>query len=162
MPEIRLSTAGIKMYYVVESTAGTRPTSGWTEVPEVTEMPEVSSNPETYQATPLSATTNHVYVDGLIDPGGALGFTANFSQTELTLWNTTICGAYATAAAAGKSMWFCVIIPGFTDAFFMEGKPTKIGLPNIGVGQVLRCTLSIIPVGQMEWATAPTIPNTVL
>lgn len=158
MAEIRLSTAGIKFYYAVEDTAGTRPTtmSSYTEIPEVTEMPEVSSTPETYDATPLSQTKNRVYVDGLIDPGGALSFSANFSQTELTLWNTTIVGAYNTAAASGKAMWFCAVIPGFDDAFYMQGKPSKLGLPNITVGSVLTTTLPITPTGDMDWYAKPT------
>lgn len=156
MAEIRLSTAGIKLYYATDSA---RPTamSAYTEVPEIVSIPAVNETPNTLDATSLNETVNHVYIDGLNDSGGAISITANFSDTLLTAWNTTVIGAYNTAVAANKSMWFCVVIPGFTKAFYMEGKPAPIGMPSAEVDSVLQCTLPIIPTGDMDWYAAPTI-----
>ena len=160
MAEIRMASAGVKLLYAVEGTAGTRPTaaSAYTEIAEITEIPEVGNTPEALDATPLSVPAGdyRVYVDGLRDPGGIISLTANFSQAMLTNWNTTIIGAYTTGIASGKSTWFCVTIPGFTQSFYFEGKPDKIGLPGMSVGDVLRCTLPIVPTGKMLWDTAPT------
>ena len=157
MAEIRISTAGIKLYYGVEATAGTRPTAAadYTEIPEIVSIPALNETPNTLDATPLSQTINHVYIDALNDPGGAISLTANFSQTILTLWNDTICGAYETGIASNKNMWFCAVIPGFTQAFYMQGKPTPIGLPSAEVDSVLRCTLPVIPTGDMDWYAKP-------
>lgn len=160
MAEIRMAAAGIKVYYAVESVAGTRPTAlaDYTEIAEVTEIPEVGTTPDAIDATSLSVPAGdfRVYVDGLRDPGGVVSLTCNFSQTQLTAWNTTLINAYTTGMAASKATHFCVIIPGFTEAFYMQGKPSKIGLPGMAVGDVLRCTLPIIPTGRMEWAAKPT------
>ena len=56
---IELSTAGIKVKYAVETTAGTRPTTGYTEIPEIKSIPEFGTDINTLQTTPLSATKNH-------------------------------------------------------------------------------------------------------
>lgn len=160
MAEVRMAGAGIKVYYAVEATAGTRPTalSAYTEIAEVTEIPEIGATPETLDATSLSVPAGgyRVYVEGLRDSGGVVSLTCNFSQTQLTAWNTTLIDAYETGIAADKATWFCVTIPGFTEAFYMKGKPSEIGLPGVAVGDVLRCTLPIIPTGEMMWDTAPT------
>ena len=156
MAAIRLSTAGIKFYYAVEETAGTRPTSGYTEIPELTEIPETSTSPGTIDATPLSATRFKIYVADLIDLGGALSYTANFSQAELTLWNKTIVPAYQAAIDEGKAMWFCMVIPGFDDAFYYTGQPSAIGGPGATVSSVLQITLPITMTNEPDWFAKPT------
>ena len=158
MAEIRISTAGVKVYYAVESSSGVQPTamSAYTEVAEITAIPGVNETPNTLDATPLSQTTTHVYVDGLRDPGGAIALTANFSQALLTAWNTTIRGAYTTGQASNLNMWFCIVIPGFTQSFYMQGEPDLIGLPAADVDSVYTCQLPIIPTGDMYWAAKPT------
>lgn len=155
MAEIRMSTAGIRLLYAVETEKGKMPQTGWTEVPEITEMPETSATPETIDATPLSATKYRVYVNGLMDLGGALSYTANFSQAELTLWNKTIVPAYEDAIKEDKNMWFLIDIPGFDDAFAYTGVPEKIGAPGASVGDVLRITLPITPSNEPDWYTKP-------
>lgn len=153
--EIRMSTAGIRMLYAVEKEAGVMPTEGLQDIPEITDMPETSASPETIDATPLSATKFRIYVTGLIDLGGALSYTANFSQQELNIWNKTIVPAYEEGIKDGKNMWFFVDIPGFEDVFAYTGVPTKIGGPAAGVGDVLRITLPITPSNEPDWYTKP-------
>ena len=124
MAAIRLSTAGIKFYYAVEETAGTRPTSGYTEIPELTEIPETSTSPGTIDATPLSATRFKIYVADLIDLGGALSYTANFSQAELTL-QTEVTNH---GDQAGKTVVKGTIMPGditFTQEVDLQAGETK-------------------------------------
>lgn len=156
MAEIRLSTAGITFNYAVETTAGVRPTSGYIEIPEVTDVPETSAAPSTIDATPLSAKRTKIYINGLVDLGGALSYTANLSQPLLTLWNNTIVPAYETAIADGKNMWFCLIIPGFEDAFYYTGVPTRIGGPAAAADSVLQITLPVTPSNEPDWYPAPT------
>lgn len=164
MAETRINTSGTRLWYGVEETAGTRPAaaSAYTEVEEVKEIPSFDDDTPTLDATPLSA-KNRIYIDDIPDTGGLVEFTANFSQAQLTRWNTTIINAYKDAVEAGKAMWFCITIPGFTDAFYMQGKPLPIRMPAATVGSVYECTLKIVPTGDMDWYAKPTgVGDTVL
>ncbi len=156
MAAIRMSTAGIKMYYAVEAQKGEQPTEGFQQIPEITEIPEMSSAPETLDATPLESEMYRIYVPALIDLGGALSFTANMSQSLLTLWNETIYTAYTTGIAGEKEMWFCVVIPGFEKCMMFTGQPTKIGMPGASVGEVFQVTLPITPTNEPDWYDVPT------
>lgn len=49
MASPRLSTAGMTLQYAVETSAGTRPTTGYTKIPEVKSMPSFNPSP-----TPLT------------------------------------------------------------------------------------------------------------
>ena len=161
MAEIRISTAGIKFYYAVETTAGTRPTamSAYTEIPEIVSIPAINETPNTLDCTPLSETKSHLYIPALSDVGGAIGLTANLSDSLMTLWNDTICGAWGTAQASSpaKSMWFVAVVPGMSKAFYIDGQPSPIGMPSTEVDSVYQCTLPIMPHGDMDWYAAPTI-----
>ena len=159
MAEIRISTAGIKFYYAVESSAGVKPTamSAYTEIPEIVSIPAINETPNTLDATPLSETKNHIYIDALSDSGGDIGLTANLSDSLMTLWNDTIIGAYETAVGSNLGMWFVAIVPGMSKAFYINGKPTPIGMPSTEVDSVYQCTLPIVPTGSMDWYAAPTI-----
>lgn len=52
----RYSTAGMHLYYVVEASAGTRPVSGLTKIPEVKSIPSFNPSPETIDSTTLEET----------------------------------------------------------------------------------------------------------
>ena len=60
-----VSTAGMLVKYAAETTAGTRPTTGYTEIPGVKALPSLGDEVNTLQSTPLSATKNHTYIAGL-------------------------------------------------------------------------------------------------
>lgn len=49
----RVSTAGMKLAYCVEATAGTMPTASYTMVPEVTSAPSLFVSPNTADVTRL-------------------------------------------------------------------------------------------------------------
>ena len=50
------STAGIQLGYAVEATAGTRPTTGYTNIPGIKSMPEFNPEPSSLEVTDLSDT----------------------------------------------------------------------------------------------------------
>ena len=54
----RFSTAGMRLYYAVEATAGERPTSGLTKIPEVKSIPSFNPSPETIDSTTLEDLNN--------------------------------------------------------------------------------------------------------
>jgi len=52
----RFSTAGMRLYYATESSAGSRPTSGLQKIPEIKSIPNFNPAPETIQSTTLEDT----------------------------------------------------------------------------------------------------------
>ena len=62
---VALSTAGVTVGYAVETTAGTRPTSGYTAIPDIKSTPELNPEPEAHEATDLEETEYKFYVAGL-------------------------------------------------------------------------------------------------
>lgn len=143
---INLSTLGIKMGYAVESTAGTRPTSGYTQLIGVKSTPSLNPSPDTLETTTLEETEYKTYVDGLKDLGGALEFTFNLTEDLLAQWDTLMT-AYEAGKASEKNTWFVIVIPGLTNAYYFPGNPSAMGLPETSVNAVLETTNYITPVG---------------
>ena len=151
---IDLTTAGVHLKYAVETTAGTRPTSGYTDIPGVKSTPSLNPAPEALDATTLNETTYMVYVQGLKDLGGSLEFNFNLTQAFLDVWETLMTAA-ATAKAANKSVWFYIDIPGLTKGVFFKGDPADTGLPAMEVNSVLETTAYITPTGEPTWEAKP-------
>lgn len=151
---IDLSTAGVHMLYAVETTAGTRPTTGYIDLPGIKSTSSLNPAPDTLESTTLNETTWRTYVQGLKDLGGALEFTFNLTQVLLDVWETLVDSAN-TAKVAGKSTWFTIIIPGLTKAFYFRGDPSEAGLPEIEVNNMLETTMYITPTGAPVSAAKP-------
>lgn len=153
----RFSTAGMLLVYAVEATAGTRPTTGYTKIPEVKSMPSFNPAPETIQSTTLEETEYHTYVEGLKDLGGALEFGANLTADLISAWET--CNTAHDALTDGKAMWFAVVHPKLEKAVFFQGDPSPLGLNEATVGSMAETTLYITPNSAPEWQTKPTISS---
>lgn len=153
----RFSTAGMLLVYAVETTAGTRPTTGYTKIPEVKSMPSFNPAPETIQSTTLEETEYHTYVEGLKDLGGALEFGANLTADLISAWET--CNTAHDALTEGKAMWFAVVHPKLDKAVFFKGDPSPLGLNEATVGSMAETTLYITPNSAPEWQTKPTISS---
>ena len=152
---IALSTAGVTIGYATETTAGTRPTTGYTVIPDIKEVPEMNPEPETLETTTLAATEYKTYIEGLKDLGGALSFLANFTSDLETAWAALIT-AYNTAKTSKKSIWFEVKHPGLTKSVFFTGQPSAMGLPAMSVNSVLETNLYITPTNAPVWETKST------
>ena len=155
---INLSTAGIQLAYCVESTAGTRPTAGYTRIYGVKSTPSFNPSPETLETTTLDETEYKTYIDGLRDLGGALEFTFNMTQELVTAWDALMT-AYTNGKSASKATWFVIIIPGITNALFFKGNPSKMGLPETSVNSVLEVTNYITPTNAPEFLAKPTVTS---
>lgn len=153
----RFSTAGMLLAYAVEATAGTRPTTGYTKIPEVKSMPSFNPAPETIQSTTLEETEYHTYVEGLKDLGGALEFGANLTADLITAWEA--CNTAHDALTEGKAMWFAVVHPKLEKAVFFQGDPSPLGLNEATVGSMAETTLYITPNSAPEWQSKPTISS---
>lgn len=152
----RYSTAGMYLCYCVETTAGSMPTSGYTQIPEIKTMPSFNPAPETIQSTTLLETEYHTYVEGLKDLGGALEYTANLTADLISIWGSCN-SAHDTAAAQDKATWFAVVHPKLDKAVFFEGDPSPLGLNEAAVGDMAETTLYITPNSAPLWASKPTL-----
>lgn len=152
---IALSTAGVTFGYAVETTAKTRPTTGYILIPDVKEIPEMNPEPETIETTTLAATEYKTYIEGLKDLGGALSFLANYTTELETAW-TALLTAYKTAETSGKSIWFEIKHPKLTKSVFFTGQPSAMGIPAMSVGNVLETNLFITPTNAPTWETKST------
>lgn len=150
MANIAMSTAGVTVNYAVEATAGTRPTTGYIQIPNIKSVPEMNPSPETLETTDLSQTEFKTYVEGLKDLGGALTFLANFTTDLEEVWNTLV-EAYKTAKAENKAVWFEIKHPGLDKAVFFTGQPSAMGLPAMTVNSVLETNLYITPTNAPAW-----------
>lgn len=156
---IALSTAGVTVSYAVEETLNTRPTSGYTVIPDIKEIPDFNPEPETIEATDLEETEYKFYVAGLKDVGGALSFLANFTQKLQTEWDGIV-EAYNTAQASNKRIWFEIKHPKLEKSVFFPGEPAPMGLPSMSVSGILETNLYITPNGSPEWQTKSTTSGT--
>lgn len=156
----RFSTAGMWLGWCAETTAGTRPTSGYTVIPEVKSMPSFNPAPETIESTTLLETEYKTYVKGLKDLGGALEYGANLTDDLVTAWEAVMT-AFNTATAAGKKLWFVVVHPKLAKAVYYTGDPSSIGLNEAAVGSMAETTLYITPTGAPVMENKPTASNTV-
>lgn len=141
---INLSTAGVQLHYAVESTAGTRPTTGYTRIYGIKSTPSLNPSPETLETTTLDELEYKTYVDGLKDLGGALEFTFNLTEELIEAWDALMT-AYETGKASGKATWFTIVVPGLEESFYFTGNPSEMGLPETSVSAVLEITNYITP-----------------
>jgi hypothetical protein len=152
---IAISTAGVTVGYAVEATKGTRPTTGYTKIPDVKEVPEMNPEPETLETTDLSQTEYKTYIEGLKDLGGALSFLANYTTELETVWGALV-AASKEAMDEGKATWFEIKHPKLDKSVFFTGQPSEMGLPAMSVGSVLETNLFITPTNAPTWETKST------
>jgi len=150
------STAGMIVRYCVESSAGTRPTSGYTPIPGCTALPALYDDPNMLQCTPLEATKCHQYIRGLGDSGGSVAITVNDYAAFRTAWGNCIT-AY-NGLTGGKQMWFEFAYPtNELDSFFFPGEPLPLGFGGAEIDSVLTNTANIAPTGDYEFGSATVV-----
>lgn len=148
-----VSTAGMYLKYCA---GATRPTSGYTIIPGCKAIPALFNDPNTLQTTPLSATKNHTYIEGLGDSGGAIAITVNDYKAFRTAWDNLLT-AYGQMTT-GQDMWFEVAYPDGSDldSFYFPGKPLPLGFGGAEVDSVLENNGNILPTGDYTFAAAST------
>ncbi len=156
--EIRLAIAGSYLAYAIETTANTRPTQGYTMVPEVTNIPELASaDYDTIDMTPVNEQVQHQEITGLRQSPGTLTFEANLSDTLLAFWDETLIPAYEAGIADGKRMWCAVVINGMDKAYFFTAEPKVLSPSGGGAADGWKCTLPITMTSTPVWEDKPTV-----
>ena len=110
MASIPLAAIGVKIGYAVEETAGTKPTTGYTHIPDIKSTPSLNTTPNTADATTFDNKEFTTYVELLKDLGGALEFNANFTEELKTTWETMMT-AYGMMHASYRTRSFASILP---------------------------------------------------
>ena len=152
---IAISTAGVTVGYAVEKTKGTRPTIGFTTIPDIKEVPEMNPEPETLETTTLAETEYKTYTEGLKDLGGALSFLANYTAELETAWSALV-EASKTGSDTGLATWFEIKHPKLDKSVFFTGQPSAMGLPAMSVNSVMETNLYITPTNAPAWQTKST------
>lgn len=155
---VRYSTAGMYLCYCVEESAGTRPTSGYTVIPEIKSMPSFNPSPDTIESTTLLETEYKTYVAGLKDLSGSLEYNANLTADLIVAWESCV-SAFNSAASSNKATWFAVVHPKLEKSVFFEGEPSPLGLNAAEVGAMAETTLYITPNSAPEWQTKPSVTS---
>ena len=146
-----LSTLGITFGYGVESTAGTKPSS-FTQLDRINNIGGISMDVEQIDASALEDTQTK-YVAGRADTGGQWEVTVNFTDETADEWASVI-SDYNTAQASGLNVWFEVILPNQTDAFFVVAQPPQqLPMPEIGQNELLTVAISLTVVEYKGWDT---------
>ena len=152
---IALNSADMGIRWAVETTAGTRPSSGFADIVGVKSIPEVGGEPNTLDASTLANKKYKTFIFGLQDPGGSVGLTVNDYPAFRTSW-TAIQTAYA-ALTGGKAMWFEIYYNDSSmKSFYFTGEPCDLSFGGADVDSVLENTAYIAITGEPEWATAST------
>lgn len=151
---LEFSSAGVQVRYCVETTKGSRPTTGYKVIPSIKSSPDFNAEPSLLDVTDFSDTTWKRAIPGLRDVGGALAFTANMTTSFKTEWASLVSAA-ATAKAADKATWFEVAIPNF-DSFYFAGMPIELGLKGMDVDSVVEADGYVVPNQIVGWNTSST------
>lgn len=152
---IAITSIGVKIAYAVETTAGTRPTTGYIHIPDLKSFPAIDSEPNTADATTFDNLEYTSYVALLKDLGGALELTGNMTDEIKAVWKT-MCESHTTAIAEGKMTWMSIDIPGIEEAGFIPITPAPMGLPQLEANALIEKSLYVTPIGEPVWDTKPT------
>ncbi len=157
MARVGNSTIGMKVFYAVEQTAGTRPTtaSAYTQIPGIKDIPGIGEEVSAIDVTPLEELEFEQFVAGLKTTGGNIAFVANNTNAFQTAWAALV-SAYQAAIPDDKNTWFCITHPNLENAFYFTGEPVHLGLSAASVNEALNANANVVA-GKVEgWAAKPT------
>ena len=157
---LEFSTAGISIKYCVAAATGTtKPTSGYTEIPNIKGIPDtLNPEPGTIQVTDLSDLEWHRFIPALKSMGGSLALTANYTQAFKTAW-TTLKSAADAAFASDKLTWFEIVVPKMNASFYFAGMPSELGFPGAEVDEAFGGSVYITPNLITGWGASSTVTS---
>ena len=146
-----ISSAGVKILYAPESTAGVRPTTGYKEkatagtmniADYVTGISGLGADYDMYDVTPLSETSRHRFIKGLQNNDGSIELNANINPTSRDDWGKIV--TEFAALTGGKMLWFQFVLPGDTQGFFVRAEPMPMRFPDIDAASAVQGAIQII------------------
>lgn len=158
-----ISSAGVAIYYAPESTAGTKPASGFKQkatsstlniADYVTGVSGLGADYDMLDVTPLSETDRHRFIKGLQSNDGSISLSANINPTSRSDWQRIV--SEYTALTGGKALWFEFILPGDTSAIFVRGEPLPMRFPDVEAGSAVQGAIQIVENEYGDWSSAIT------
>ena len=164
-----IGALGVKILYAPETTAGTRPTSGYKAKATsgtlniadfVTGASGFSADIDKGEVTPVSTPQygRRSFIPLLFSNDGSIKFTCNINKESRTSWNA-ICDEHA-ALTSGKSIWWEVILPGEDKGWFFRGEPIPMQLPDFNAGEVVQGDIEIIESDNDGYQNKVDVPST--
>ena len=156
-----ISTAGINIKYAVETTAGTRPTTGYKEKAAsgtmkiadfVTGISGLTAEFEQYEVTPLSEKRRHRFIPGLQGNDGNISLNANINPTSRADWGLIV--SEYEALTDGKGMWFEFNLPDDPQSMYFRVRPCPMGFPDVEVAQAVQGAIQLIENQCAGWNAA--------
>lgn len=152
---IPMSTIGVKVSYCIETTAGTRPTTGYTHIKGIKSTPDMNVAPSTADTTTFDNLEYTTHIDLLKEMPDTLEFNSQFSQELYDTW-TAMVTASKEASKTGKRTWFCIDIPTFDKSIYFAGVPSSMGMPAMETNSAIEQTLYIVPTSEPLFEEDPT------
>jgi hypothetical protein len=151
---LEITSVGAKVKYAFETTSGTRPTTGYTVLPDVNSAPAQDMSPETIDVSNITDKVTR-YVEGRQDPGGDMDFTLNHTEAVIEQWNK-LAEEAETNYASGKQLWFEYWFPGATKSYYWAGKPLALGTSGIEQNELDTIPAHVVLSDWAGWQTAST------
>lgn len=137
-----LSTLGVTLHYGVETKAGSKPTT-FTWLKRCNAIDGISLDTDQIDVSALEDYITQ-YTAGRQDTGGSWTVTFNMNTDVITAIKKLFSDA-KTAKANGFSIWFEIVFPGLSDAFFVIADPgTNIPLPDISQASPATLPISMV------------------
>lgn len=134
-----LSTLGVTIHYGVETKAGSKPTS-FIWLKRCNAIDGISLDTDQIDVSTLEDYIAQ-YTAGRQDTGGSWTVTFNMNSDVITAIKKLFSDA-KTAKSSGLNVWFEIVFPGLTDAFFVIADP-GINIPLPDISQASAATLPI-------------------
>lgn len=148
-----LSSIKLKVAVAVETTAGTKPTTGYYRIPMVTALPDMDWENDTIDVTSYDDEKNYRYIPGLRDTGGLLSLEANYSDYGIAMWDDIADKVSPENNPTGKSAWLLIQIDGATQKYLVPIIPVKTGIPDAPVNDKVSINFNFTVNGDMEKTT---------
>lgn len=137
-----MTTLGVRFAYGVETTAGQKPTT-FTQMHRCNAIGGISLETEQIDVSALEDYITQ-YAAGRQDTGGTWEVTFNMNPDVISEIETLYEKA-STAKESGKGVWFEVIFPDLTDAFFVIAQTGRaIPLPDIAQNEAATIPATLV------------------
>ncbi len=147
-----LAAIGVRIGYAAGTISDSKSTveaKTFTHIEDMKTTADFNPSPNTADASTFDNLEYTTYVDLLKDLGGALEFTANFTQEFKTAWDTI-----TSSQTYKNGCWWCIDIPGISTSVCFFGKPSAMGLPQLTANTLMETTVYITPMGEPMWCSA--------
>ena len=146
---LEISTVGAHVKYCVVAAGTARPSTGYTELPNVSSAPEFDMDVEALDASDITDTITR-YIAGRQDPGTDATITLNHTDAVIDAWESLV------TSAQGKEVWWEYAYPNATHSYYWKGQPVALGNAGIEQNAVDTIPAKVIPQGGNCWDDAST------